>query len=265
MSKHFDPLFGEFIEHVPLKFAPLVKVLAQVRFPDVTLNPTREFVASFQAAIRKSYPQFVEEAAQNIAIGPNGGVTMMPSVVWRFIDATNTWRVSVTPTFLSLETKRYESGADFAARLRQLLIDLGETIAPSHVSRVGIRYVDQVEVTDGLNMDDLLEPYMVEISSKLSGVRHMISEVEAATKEGSVLARWGHLPAQGSHDPEIMPLIGNPSWFLDVDSFAGYESSLLQYDPYKVSDIVNGLANRAYSFFRWCVNDNFLEKFGKNV
>ncbi|MCF3638850.1 TIGR04255 family protein [Rhizobium sp. TRM95111] len=264
MTKTFDPLFGDFIEHVPLKSAPLVKVLAQVRFPDVTVNPDREFISGFQKAIRKTYPQFVEEATQNIAIGPNG-INVTPSVVWRFIDATSMWRVSVTPTFLSLETRKYQSGADFASRFKQLLMNLGETIAPSHVSRIGIRYVDQVEATDGLDVNELLEPHMVEIASRLSNVRHMISEVEAPSKEGSVLARWGHLPSQGSHDPEIMPPVNNPSWFLDVDSFSSYESNLLDYDPEKVSAITHDLANRAYNLFRWCVNDHFLEKFGKGA
>lgn len=264
MTKTFDPLFGDFIEHVPLRNAPLVKVLAQVRFPDVTVNPDREFISSFQKAIRKRYPQFVEEAAQTFAIGPTG-INVAPSVIWRFLDATSMWRVSVTPTFLSLETRKYESGVDFSSRFKQLLVDLGETVAPSHVSRIGIRYVDQVEVLDGLDVNELLEPHMVEIATKLSKVRHMISEVEAPSKEGSVLARWGHLPEQGSHDPEIMPPKNNPSWFLDVDSFASYESNLLEYNPEEISAITHSLANRAYNLFRWCVNDNFLDKFGKGA
>lgn len=264
MTKNFDPLFGDFIEHVPLRNAPLVRVLAQIRFPDVTVNPDREFISSFQKAIRKRYPQFVEEAAHAFAMGPTG-INVSPSVVWRFRDAASIWRVSVTPTFLSLETRKYESGADFADRFKQLLTDLGDTIAPSHVSRIGIRYVDQIEVTDGLKVDDLLEQHMVEISSKLTGVLHMISEVEAETNEGAVLARWGHLPPLGSHDPEIMPPVDNASWFLDVDSFSSHESNLLEYNPEEISAITHSLANRAYNLFRWCVNDNFLDKFGKDA
>lgn len=264
MTNDFDPLFGDFIEHVPLKSAPLVKVIAQVRFPDVTLNPDREFVAGFQQAIRKRYPRFVEEGTQNLMFGPTG-ISMTPSVVWRFLDAQSLWRVSLTPTFLSLETMKYESGKDFADRFRELLGVLGETVAPSHVSRLGIRYVDQVQVTDGLNVDELLEPHMVEVSSRLPSVRHMVSEVEAASKEGAVLARWGHLPPEGTHDADTMPPVPNPSWFLDVDSFASYESNLLEYDADKVAGLTYDLANRAYNLFRWCVNDRFLAKFGKDA
>lgn len=264
MTKTFDPLFGDFIDHIPLKSAPLVKVIAQVRFPDVTVNPDREFVAGFQKAIRTRYPRFVEEGTQNLVFGP-AGVSMTPSVVWRFLDPASLWRVSLTPTFMSLETMKYQSGKDFADRFRQLLEFLGETVAPSHVSRIGIRYVDQVQITDGLNVDDLLESHMSEVSSRLSGVRHMLSELEAKSNEGMVLARWGHLPAQGTHDPETMPPVDNPSWFLDVDSYASYESNLLEYDANEVSGLTHGLANRAYNFFRWCVNDDFLAKFGKDA
>lgn len=264
MTKDFDPLFGDFIDHIPLKSAPLVKVIAQVRFPDVTVSPDREFVAGFQTAIRKRYPRFVEEGTQNLVFGPTG-ISMMPSVVWRFLDAPSLWRVSLTPTFMSLETMKYDSGKDFADRFRELLCFLGETVAPSHISRVGIRYVDQVQVTDGLNVNDLLESHMVEVSSRLPKVRHMLSELEAESKEGFVLARWGHLPPEGTHDPETMPPVSSPSWFLDVDSYASYESDLLEYDADIVSGVTNGLANRAYNLFRWCVNDRFLAKFGEDA
>ncbi|KQS81666.1 TIGR04255 family protein [Rhizobium sp. Leaf383] len=264
MTKAFDPLFGDFIDHVPLKSAPLVKVIAQVRFPDVTVNPDREFVSGFQKAIRKRYPRFVEEGTQNIVFGPTG-ISMAPSIVYRFLDASNVWRVSLTPNFMSLETRKYESGNDFADRYRELLGHLATTVAPSHVARIGIRYVDQVQVTNGLNVDDLLERHMSEVSGRLPSARHMVSELEAKSKEGMILARWGHLPEQGTHDPEIMPPVENASWFLDVDSYAGYESELLEYDTDKVAGITHELANRAYNFFRWCVNDHFLAKFGKDA
>lgn len=264
MTKAFDPLYGDFIDHVPLKSAPLVKVIAQVRFPDVTVNPDREFVSDFQKAIRKRYPRFVEEGTQNIVFGP-AGISMAPSIVYRFLDASNVWRVSLTPNFMSLETRKYESGNDFVDRYRELLGHLATTVAPSHVARIGIRYVDQVQVTNGLNVDDLLERHMSEVSGRLPSVRHMVSELEASSKEGMVLARWGHLPEQGTHDPEIMPPVENASWFLDVDSYAGYESELLEYDTDKVAGITHELANRAYNFFRWCVNDHFLAKFEKDA
>jgi uncharacterized protein (TIGR04255 family) len=264
MDKGFDPLFGDFIEHVPLKSAPLVKVLAQVRFPDVTVIPDRAFVATFQQAIRKRYPILREEVAQNITLGPQG-ISMTPSMVWRFLDPSSQWRVSLSPTFLSLETAVYSSGHDFIERLRTLLVDLGETVAPSHISRVGIRYVDQVKISDGLVIDELLNPHMSEITKSLTGVRHMISELDAESREGFVLGRWGHLPEGGSHDPEIMPPVDAPSWFLDVDSFRGYESNLLEYDAETIAGVTRDLAHRAYNVFRWCVSDRFLENFGKDA
>lgn len=263
-NKNFDPLHGKHVDHVPLKNAPLVKVLAQVRFPDVTVTPDPQFVSGFQQAIRRRYPTVRQEATPHFVFGP-GGVQVTPNPVWRFIDPSNVWRVSLTPTFLTLETEKYGSGHDFAERFRTLLQDLGETISPSHVNRIGIRYVDQVELVNGLRIEELLQTHMNEITGALKGVRHMVSELEAETAEGGVLARWGHLPADGSHDPEMMPAKDVPSWFLDVDSFASYESNLLEYKVEEISGITTSLANRAYDFFRWCVNDKFLEHFGKDA
>ncbi|WP_083541651.1 TIGR04255 family protein [Sinorhizobium americanum] len=263
-AENFDPLHGEHVQHVPLRNAPLVRVLSQVRFPDVTVAPDRNFVAAFQQAIRRRYPLVREEATPNIAFGP-GGVSVTTNAIWRFLDAASVWRVSLTPTFLSLETKEYVSGEDFVRRFRALLTDLGETIAPSHVTRIGIRYVDQVDVTQDLIIEDLLHPHMNEITGALKGVRHMISELEAETAEGGVLARWGHLPGNGSHDPDMMPPRQHPTWFLDVDSFASYESNLLEYEVDEIANITTSLSKRAYDFFRWCVNDRFLETFGKDA
>jgi uncharacterized protein (TIGR04255 family) len=261
---NFDPLHGEHVKHVPLRNAPLVRVLSQVRFPDVTVAPDKNFVAAFQQAIRRRYPLVREETTPNIAFG-QGGVSVTTNAIWRFLDAASVWRVSLTPTFISLETKKYESGEDFVRRFRALLADLGDTIAPSHVTRIGIRYVDQVDVTGGIVVEDLLRPHMNEITGSLKGVRHMLSELEAETAEGAVLARWGHMPDNGSHDPDIMPPRPNRTWFLDVDSFASYESNLLEYQVDEISNITMSLANRAYDFFRWCVNDRFLEAFGKDA
>ena len=205
-----------------------------------------------------------QEVIPNLNVGP-GGVQLTQNSVWRFVDPTSAWRVSLTPTFLSLETGRYSSGHDFADRFRGLLEDLGTTVSPSHVTRIGIRYVDQVELGDGLTIEELLEPHMSEISGALKGVRHMLSELEAETAEGGLIARWGHLPANGSHDPEMMPPKNVPTWFLDVDSFTSYESELLEYKVDEISGITTSLAHRAYDFFRWCVNDRFLEHFSKDT
>lgn len=51
-----DPLVGPVPAEVPLPDAPLVRVIAQVRFSEILDVEKREFVAGFQGASRHAYP-----------------------------------------------------------------------------------------------------------------------------------------------------------------------------------------------------------------
>lgn len=51
-----NPLIDPPPPEVPLKSAPLIRVIAQVRFPPILSIEKQEFVASFQEAIRDKYP-----------------------------------------------------------------------------------------------------------------------------------------------------------------------------------------------------------------
>ena len=51
-----DPFTDPPPVEVPLVNAPLVRVIAQLRFPLVAAIEQRDFIAPFQEAIRSSYP-----------------------------------------------------------------------------------------------------------------------------------------------------------------------------------------------------------------
>jgi len=257
-----DPLFGDYPVEIPLAKAPLARVVAQVRFPEILSVQDRSFVAPFQELIRKEYPIARNDVINTFVIGPQ---RMVSSTVWRYLDTTQSWRVSMSDTFLSLETTKYTSRKDFIERFGFLLTALAKTISPSHCARVGIRYVDQVSLPDGESMKDMLRPEMAGVRDVVGATNHLLSEFEAETKEGGVVVRWGHMPADGTHDPDIMPAISTASWFLDVDSYKFDESEMFPFEPEKISEVVFGLASRAYTIFLWSVNETFLVKYGKEV
>ena len=62
--------FGPSVQEVPLARAPLVNVIAQVRFPAVMKIEDSAFVANFQEAIRKDYPILRPERQLGVLIGP---------------------------------------------------------------------------------------------------------------------------------------------------------------------------------------------------
>ncbi|MBB3397836.1 MULTISPECIES: TIGR04255 family protein [unclassified Rhizobium] len=255
-----DPLYGDEPIEVPLANAPLARVVAQIRFPEILSMQDKAFVAPFQERIRRTYPLAQSDVINTFVIGPQ---RMVSSTVWRYYDPQKNWRVSMSDTFLSLETTKYVSRKDFVERFGFILTQLEETINPSHIARVGVRYVDQVSLEGGESMKGMLRPEMAGIKDVVGNTKHVISEFEADTREGAVQVRWGHLPKDGTHDPDIMPAIQHPSWFLDVDSYIFRESEMMEYSAETVKSQVLALAGRAYSIFMWSVTDDFLVKYGK--
>src|SRR5262249_53345171 len=113
-----DPLVAPPPAEVPLANAPLVRVIAQVRFPLVVAVEQREFIAPFQEAVRAKYPVLRQEQTQGVLLSPAGVASVPAQTAWRFSDIEGHWRVSLTPDFLALETTSYTSRSDFLSRLR---------------------------------------------------------------------------------------------------------------------------------------------------
>ncbi|MEQ8962151.1 MAG: TIGR04255 family protein [Coleofasciculus sp. C2-GNP5-27] len=100
-----NPLIAQPPQEVPLKDAPLVRVIAQVRFPPILSIEKKEFVGSFQEAIRETYPILHLEQTQGLVLGSPDIVQTAPQLTWRFLDTTNSWRVSLAPNFVAIEPR----------------------------------------------------------------------------------------------------------------------------------------------------------------
>ncbi|MDX8479860.1 TIGR04255 family protein [Mesorhizobium sp. VK24D] len=264
-DRDFNPLFGAGPEEIPLPAAPLVTVMYQVRFPEIVSIQQKPFIAGFQELVREDYPLLADERLKTVAFDQHvGTVAAADEVIWRFIDETATWRVTLTSTFLTLETRKYVSRADFIERLGKVVTALHRSLKPTHVTRMGMRYVDRVPLTEGFVFDGMLRTEMMAVSGTAIGnsMVHSVSEILCSVQEGQMLARWGMLPARGSHDPDVMPPIKEASWFLDLDTFADHQSSPVRFEADLIRDAAFGLAARSYAFFRWAVTRKFLETFG---
>lgn len=258
-----DPLFGPGPIEIPLESAPLVGVLFQVRFPEIVSISQKSFIAALQERLRGDFPYLNGDQLQAVQItGQGATVQMTNETVWRFTDKSKAWRLSLSPQFLALETKRYESRKDFVARLKVILAATRDTIDPSIVLRTGMRYIDRVQFTQNNEVANLIRDEL-RVSAGLSQhALHSVSDVLCETEEGKLLVRWGVLPKGATHDPDMMPPAENKSWFLDLDSFSEHNASPMPFDPDTIAEHADALAARAYSFFRWAVTPDFIEKFG---
>lgn len=255
---------------VPLPAAPLVRVLAQVRFPQYTrfLRSPDAFALDVATALSEDYPHFEAGEEANIMIGPDGVTAGMGGVkVWRLRSADNTWTVSFSTNFMSIETEAYESRSHFTARLQEAWETFRSVGAPPSVERIGVRFLNRVEQPHVL--DNLVTYLRSEISglvgvhsSKAALLRSMSEALYQFEDDKGFTARWGLMPAGMTHDATLPPTAGN-SWLLDMDSFHAWHPGTYAGDD--IAGVTGELALKAYQFFRWAVEPSFLQAFGGDI
>jgi uncharacterized protein (TIGR04255 family) len=263
VNKASNPLVGPPPAEVPLSAPPLVRVIAQARFPLIASIEMQGFVAPFQEAIRAAYPVLRPERTRITVPGAEG---TRDATMWRFHDPATDWCVTLAPDFVALETGRYSSREDFMDRLRTALQALEAHVNPRVIDRLGVRYIDRVE---GSNMSDLPELVRPEVAGMLRSafaehIHHALSEQMFILPEGGgvVTARWGLLPARTTVDAAALEPIEQPSWLLDFDAYQVFHGSPRTFDVDGVVQQARGFAERIYSLFRWAVTDEFLRRYG---
>jgi uncharacterized protein (TIGR04255 family) len=261
------PLHGPSPPEVPLPKAPLVSVIAQVRFPTLlsVRNPDR--VAPFQEAIRDQYPHLDQQNTIMVVAGGASSAASEPAAVihWRFADeaAGFKWRVSLSQDFIALETRAYESRQDFMERLETILQTLGETLAPTHMMRFGMRYIDQIKGEPLARIDTLLRKEVLGVLPCAGpDARQVITEFAAAADPGELLARWGRLPTSMTVDPNLLPPIGQDSWLIDLDVS---RTGQMAFEAKGIVETARSAAERVYAVFRWMVTEEFLKAYGGKV
>jgi uncharacterized protein (TIGR04255 family) len=256
-----DPLVATPPAEIPLTNAPLVRVIAQLRFPEVLSVEQREFVAPFQEAIRSKYPVLRQDQTQGIFLRPGGIAPGKPKIAWRFNDTDGHLRVTLTSEFLTLETTKYTSRTDFFGRVTYLAEALDEHIRPGQLDRLGVRYIARIT---GDAVDDIARLVHPEVRGILGTIAathaiHAISEVMFELPTARVLARWGVLPPDQTVDPAAIEPASERSWILDLDMSS---ASPMPFSVHRVVTEAQQYAERIYTIFRWMVTDEFLARYG---
>lgn len=263
MEDSQSPLIGPPPTEVPLKRAPLIRVIAQVRFPEIASIERRDFIGPFQEAIRRQYPVLRSETGQSLVFSSEGLMSGRPNTMWLFAELKGPWRVVLTPEFVALETGQYTSRDDFMQRLETVLKSLQKSVDPSVVDRIGIRYIDRVI---GDNVNDLTQLVREPIAGVMGTclaehTTHTLSENLFLLPDGSgaLKARWGMVPENATVDLAAIPPISARSWILDLDAFV--EKSEV-FDVAATLSVARSFTERIYSFFRWAVKPEFLKRYG---
>ncbi len=247
---------------VPLTNAPLIRAIAQVRFPPILSIEQQAFVGSFQEAIRAEYPILEPVKTQSLIVNADGAsLTPTLQTTWCFWNIERTWRISLASSAVSIETTKYTSRTDFLARLEDLLVKLHSNFHLSQIDRVGLRYIDRVVGQNLADISLLIRPEMAGIScSDLQKYVHQVlHESLFLLPEAQIAARWGVMPANATFDPYTIEAIPERSWILDLDISA---AKIQAFSVESVMQQALGFTERIYTFFRWAVTDEFLRRYG---
>jgi len=263
LTAKYDPLVAPPPEEVPLPNAPLVRVIAQVQFPPILAVEKKDFVAPFQEEIRREYPRLRREQAQSLHFGPDSIAPGETRIAWRFTNADDTWRVSLTSEFVALETTAYSSRSDFVARVKKVLQAVARHLEPAGIDRVGLRYIDRVVGPELQEIKNLVRPDILGIvlTPLFEHARLELSEtlLKVPDADAELRTRWGHLPEGLSVDPNAIEPVQEKSWILDLDQFSNRQDD---FSTDALGVRLQAFAERIYTMFRWAVTDEFLRRFG---
>ncbi len=258
-----NPLVDDPPTEIPLPDAPLIRVVAQVRFPLIASIADLKFIGPFQEAIRKRYPLLQQQQSQTLTVHGGGVHTAAGPTIWRFHDKKSAWSVVLAPTFLALDTTAYESRKDFIERFSTVLEALQTHIDPQVVERLGLRYIDQLQGNVIEQLHTLVRP---EVSGVLASPLRACATAavteqlfELPHEQAKATVRWGLLPPGSTLDPNTTPPVEEPTWNLDIDA---YRTGQQELDHGELAEQAQALAARVYSLFRWVVEDSFLTRFG---
>lgn len=263
MVPDFDPLVGGPPAEVPLPNAPLIRVIAQIRFPTILKIQDPDFVAPFQEAVRNEYPILQPEHNQTFALGQNGIEPGKQQTTWRFCELSGGWRVALNPEFLALDTTTYTSRNDFFKRLTIVTKILEQVVKPAQIERLGLRYIDRISGDAMDKISGLVRPeFLGVLGTVLSNhIQQSISEtiVHLPSDEERMRIRWGQVPAGKTIELPAIDPINETSWILDLDMFS---TKKRPFSSDEAANTLRGYAERIYKVFRWVVTDEFLHLYG---
>jgi uncharacterized protein (TIGR04255 family) len=253
-------LFGaEPVAEIPLARAPLVNVLAQVRYPKIPLLGTEDGAASLRDRLRERYPILRQESALALVVSSSGvAQELSHSPLWRLQDRDGTWKVTVSDDFVAVENRAYVSRQDFCTRLDEVLAAVSVVGEPVIYDRVGVRYTNQLIGEAAERVLEFIRPELhgilsVPLENRVELTLALSEALFRITNEDQLRARWGSLPANAQVDPTI-PSVPSRSWILDLDSFTEASGD---FDTAALGELTRRLADQAYRFFRWVVTPAF--------
>ena len=264
------PLDPTPIAEVPLPRAPLVRVIAQVRFPPILAIRDPDKAAVFQEALRGTYPHLSRDQVHRFELTAGELPNIHQELIWRLADREQDprWQVSLGVDFVAVDTSDYDSRQDFLDRLHAVVVAVEAAFRPAEVKRLGVRYIDRLTDEAVERVGDLFRPEILGIMRPVENalpalgdsIIHQMNEAQFLARNGSrIQGRWGKLPPNTTHDPNSLDPVDQPSWVLDLDMST---SGTQPFASEELLRTATDFAESLYWLFRQMVTNEFLRFYG---
>jgi uncharacterized protein (TIGR04255 family) len=168
---------------------------------------------------------------------------------------------------VALETRSYDSFADFLQRLAEVLRVLDRHVRPIVVTRVGLRYVNEVRLgaltREAAISSDLLGPQIhPAISASLEqSMQQMVLRyggIDTVALRHGLFPRGTTVQARTDENaPE------DPFYLLDFDAYREFTTTQArQFEANFVCDLVETYNKAIHRMFKWCVTPEFISSLG---
>lgn len=246
------------------KHNPLSRVICQLRFPlDLRIDVTMP--ADFQQRIRTEFPVAREDVDGYGAPVPEDIVQHFPQELldvlsarinrkFHFETRDKTWTITLTSSFVALETNQYVRWEEFRHYLKLVLSAVSETYQIGFFTRIGLRYenvIDRIQLGleastwKSLLADFVLGPLVQSDSAETVQEHNGTFLIQLDNSEEVVRVRYG-LVTEKAGDPT------NVMFMLDHDFFTKNDVDTEVDDVVKRVNIFN-TSNRG--LFRGCITD----------
>lgn len=268
-----------------MEHPPLAQAICQVQYPLISRVSTLDGISAFQDAVRGFLPylEAVQQPQVALLFGPLGPAAppgAMTTAAWKFTNDAG-WLLSLEPGSATLAVGGgYISADDFGERLRLIARALADTLLIPRCDRLGVRYVDLVELnatgTDwawtewfraelrGWLGETFLEDEARLVfhltQSQLSGPP--LDAPGSGPEPVQAIIRHGLVPiGTGVTLQPLAPLLQltQPHFLLDQDFFVqGHQP----FEPDNLVDQFRALQGQIDSFFRWALTPAGEQHFG---
>lgn len=217
--------------------------VCELRFPTL-LELESSPPLKLQAHLRKKYPGYEKQQLLD-----NSNLEGVPGRYrYLFRSKKSDWTITIHSEAISLETNKYTEFGDFFSRLTELLQFSGPLIDSDFFTRVGLRYINKIPISDGelkgwIN-DNLLYPL---ITGPYGVVTKYLSEVRGCTETGEYMFRQIVSQKDGNIDAYILD----------------YDYSKEDVEMKHVPSLIQDFNKQNFSFFSWCLGPKAWSYLGK--